>query len=54
MDRKSTYMIKMGEYNSKRSLLYSSPNIIRMRKLRRIGWTGHVARMDKRETYKAV
>jgi hypothetical protein len=28
--------------------LYSSPNIIRMIKLRRMGWTGHVARMGKR------
>jgi len=28
--------------------LYSSPNIIRVVKLRRIGWAGHVARMGER------
>jgi hypothetical protein len=27
--------------------LYSSPNIIKMIKSRRMGWTGHVARMGK-------
>jgi len=29
--------------------LYSSPNIIRIIKLRRIRWTGHVARIGKGE-----
>jgi hypothetical protein len=28
--------------------LYSSPNIVRMIKLRRIRWAGHVARMGQR------
>jgi hypothetical protein len=28
--------------------LYSSPNIIRMAKLRRMKWTGHVARIGRR------
>jgi hypothetical protein len=28
--------------------LYSSPNIIRMIKSRRMGWAGHVARMGRR------
>jgi hypothetical protein len=28
--------------------LYSSPNIIRMINLRRIGWAGHEARMGRR------
>jgi hypothetical protein len=32
--------------------LYSSPSIIRMMKLRRMRWTGHVARMgEKRNAY---
>jgi hypothetical protein len=29
--------------------LYSSPNIVRMIKSRRMRWTGHVARMGSRE-----
>jgi hypothetical protein len=33
--------------------LYSSPSIIRVMKSRRIGWTGHVARMEeKRNAYR--
>jgi hypothetical protein len=33
--------------------LYSSPNIIRMIKSRRMRWTGHVARMgEKRNAYR--
>jgi len=28
--------------------LYSSPNIVRVIKLRRIGWAGHVARMGEK------
>ena len=27
--------------------LYSSPNIVRVIKSRRMGWAGHVARMDE-------
>jgi hypothetical protein len=30
--------------------LYSSPSIIRIIKLRRVRWAGHVARMGRRET----
>jgi hypothetical protein len=29
-------------------IFYSSPSVIRMVKSRRIRWTGHVARMEKR------
>jgi hypothetical protein len=29
-------------------ITYSSPNIIRMVKLRKMKWTGHVARMGRR------
>jgi hypothetical protein len=33
--------------------LYSSPGIIRMMKLRRMRWAGHIARMvDKRNAYR--
>jgi hypothetical protein len=31
--------------------LYSSPNIIRVIKSRRMSWAGHVARMGKREVH---
>jgi hypothetical protein len=32
--------------------LYSSPSIIRIMKVRRMGWAGHVARMEEnRNTY---
>ena len=35
--------------------LYSSPNIVRVIKLRRMRWTGHVARMDEeRGVYKVL
>jgi hypothetical protein len=35
--------------------LYSSPNIIRMIKSRRMGWTGHEARMgEKRNAYRIL
>jgi hypothetical protein len=32
--------------------LYSSPNIVRVIKSRRMRWTGHVARMGKGEVYR--
>jgi hypothetical protein len=42
-------------HNEKLRNLYSSPNIIRMIKPRRIGWTGHAARMgDKRTSYRIL
>jgi hypothetical protein len=34
-------------HNEEHHNLYSSPNIIRMIKSRRIGWAGHVARMEE-------
>jgi len=42
-------------YNEELSDLYSSPNIVRMIKSRRMGWTRHVARMrEKRDVYKVL
>jgi hypothetical protein len=35
-------------HNKKLYGLYSSPNIIRVMKSRRLSWAGHVARMGKR------
>ena len=32
-------------------ILYSSPNIVRVIKSRRMRWAGHVARMGRREAY---
>jgi hypothetical protein len=34
--------------------LYSSPNIIRTVKSRRMRWAGHVARMEKRNAYRIM
>jgi hypothetical protein len=40
---------RLGEvHNEELHNLYSSPNIIRMIKSRRIRWAGHVARMGKK------
>jgi hypothetical protein len=42
-------------YNEELHNLYSSPNIIRMIKSRRMRWTGHVARMgEKRNAYRIL
>jgi hypothetical protein len=42
-------------YNEELHNLYSSPNIIRMIKSRRMGWTGHVAMMgEKRNAYRML
>jgi hypothetical protein len=39
-------------YNEKLHSLYSSPNIIRMIRSRRMGWAGHIARMrTKKNAY---
>jgi hypothetical protein len=38
-------------HNEELNDLYSSPNIIRVIKSRRIRWAGHVARMGIREAY---
>ena len=34
-------------HNEELNDLYSSPNIVRVIKLRRMRWAGHVARMDE-------
>ena len=36
-------------YNEELNDLYSSPNIVRVIKLRRLRWAGHVARMGRGE-----
>jgi hypothetical protein len=33
-------------HNEERHNLYSSQNVVRMNKLRRVRWVGHVARME--------
>jgi len=38
-------------HNEELNDLYSSPNIFRVRKSRRMGWVGHVARMGRGEVY---
>ena len=38
-------------HNEELNDLYSSTNIVRVLKWRRMRWTGHVARMDRREAY---
>jgi hypothetical protein len=41
--------------NEELHILYSSPNIIRQIKSRRMRWAGHVARMgDKRNVYRVL
>ena len=42
-------------HNEELNNLYSSPNIVRVIKSRRMGWAGHVARMgEEREVYKVL
>jgi len=41
-------------HNEELTDLYSSPNIIRMIKSRRMSWAGHVARMGRREVYTGI
>jgi hypothetical protein len=42
-------------HNEELHNLYSSPNIIRMTKARRMGWAGHVARMgETRNVYRIL
>jgi hypothetical protein len=41
-------------HNEKLHNLYSSPNIIRMIKSRRIRWAGHVARMGEKNVYRIL
>jgi hypothetical protein len=38
-------------HNDELNVLYSSPNIVRVIKSRRMRWAGHVARMGKGEAY---
>jgi hypothetical protein len=40
--------LKLKLHNEELHNLYSSPSIIRMMKLRRLRWAGHVARMGRR------
>jgi len=48
----------MGEwrrlYNKELNDLYSSPNIVRVIKLRRMRWTGHVACMGEEGVYRVL
>jgi hypothetical protein len=41
-------------HNKKLRDLYFLPSIIRIMKSRRVRWTGHVARMEKRNTYRLL
>ena len=42
-------------HNAELHALYSSPNIIRDLKSRRLGWAGHVARMEQfRNAYRVL
>jgi hypothetical protein len=42
-------------HNEELHILYSSPNIIRQIKLRRMKWAGHVARMgEERNVYRVL
>jgi hypothetical protein len=41
-------------HNEELHNLYSSPDIIRVIKSRRMRWVGHVARMEKRNAYKIL
>jgi hypothetical protein len=38
-------------HSEERHILYSSPNIIRQMKSRRMRWVGHVAHMERRGKY---
>jgi len=41
-------------YNEEINVLCSSPNIVRVKKLRRMKWAGHVARMGGRGVYRVL
>jgi hypothetical protein len=41
-------------HNEELHILYSSPNVIRQIKSRRMRWVGHVARMGERNVYKVL
>jgi hypothetical protein len=41
-------------HNEELHNLYSSPNIIRMIRLRKMGWAAHVARMGERGIYSYI
>jgi len=42
-------------HNDEQNDLYSSPNIVRVVKSRRMRWAGHVARMgERRDVYKVL
>jgi hypothetical protein len=50
-ERKLIYNKFYFVHNEELHNLYSSPNIIRMIKSRRMRWAGHVARMGRRGMY---
>jgi hypothetical protein len=41
-------------HNEELHNLYSSPNIVKMIKSRRMRWAGHVARMGERNAYRTL
>jgi hypothetical protein len=42
-------------HNEERNVLYTSPNIVRVKKARRMRWAGHVARMgEERGVYSVL
>ena len=41
-------------HNAELNDLYSSPNIVRVIKSRRMRWAGHVARMEGRDVHKVM
>ena len=44
-----------GQHNEELDVLYSSPNIVRVVKSRRMRWFGHIARVGRREiTYRVL
>jgi hypothetical protein len=45
-------MVWLNELKGELHNLYSSPNIIRMIKLRRMRWAGHVERMRAKNAYR--
>jgi hypothetical protein len=47
--RRDEVTIVWGKLHNEIHNLYSSPSIIRMIKIRRMGWAGHVERMGEKE-----
>jgi hypothetical protein len=52
---KECHFLNISEVNEERHILYSSPDIIRQIKSRRMRWAGHVARMgEERNVYRVL